>query len=171
MILNDYELVYLIQNEQDEIAFKYLISKYHKFIYKKIHQMFVSTQHYDDFYQEAILTLFKAVDTFDENKNKTFMRYYELILTRRLIRLKDSVKPYILFEPLTEVLQGSYDFTPPRNFIINEDAKNLNEDLILCYKLYYLKQLKPSQIAEVLNLDIKKVYNMIYSLKSKIEIV
>jgi hypothetical protein len=36
-VMNDYELIYLIQVEQDEIALNFMFKKYHKFIWKYVH--------------------------------------------------------------------------------------------------------------------------------------
>jgi RNA polymerase sporulation-specific sigma factor len=71
-IMNDYELVYLIRTQKDSIAFDFLFQKYKKFIWKYIHFMHIEYKEQDDFFQEGILTLYKAVETFDESRNKTF---------------------------------------------------------------------------------------------------
>ena len=80
--MNDYELVYLIRFEQCQVALDFLYMKYSRFIWKQIHVLHVNHYEQDDFHQEGLLMLHKAVTTFNEAKNKTFMRYFDLILKR-----------------------------------------------------------------------------------------
>ena len=58
---------------------------------KMIHLFNVEPKDQDDFYQEAIILLVDTVYTFNEQKNKTFTRYFELVLKRRFIRLKQQL--------------------------------------------------------------------------------
>lgn len=81
--MNDYELIYLVQNHRDGIALEYLFKKYKLLIWKYIHMYDVPYYERDDFLQEGYLMLNKAINLFDESKNKTFTRYFELILKRK----------------------------------------------------------------------------------------
>jgi RNA polymerase sporulation-specific sigma factor len=96
--MNDYELVYLFKTQKDSIAFDFLFQKYRKFIWKNIHMLNIDQKEHDDFFQEGILMLHKAVQTFDESKNKTFTRYFELILKRHYYQLIHKLPKYLLYE-------------------------------------------------------------------------
>ena len=86
--MNDYELVYLIRTHSDSIAFDFLYQKYRRFIWKFIHLMHIESKEQDDFFQEGILTLYKAVETFPmKSKNKTFTRYFRINLTKTFLSL------------------------------------------------------------------------------------
>ena len=54
---NDYELLYLVNNQQDMVALDILLKKYEKFIYKKINSFFPRSKDVDDYYQEGLLSL------------------------------------------------------------------------------------------------------------------
>ena len=46
-LMNDYELIYLIQNERDDIAMSFMFKKYHKFIWKQVHLLNVDPKEHD----------------------------------------------------------------------------------------------------------------------------
>lgn len=165
MLLNDYEIIYLIRSENDEIALKHLITKYEKMIYKIIHQSGVEKKYHEDFYQEAIILLAHIVQTFDEYKDKSFTRFFELVLKRRFQRLKQKNDKFILIEFLGQTLSRDYRVNHENGLILNEKSSTLSSIEKVCYKLYFIKHLKPKEIARVLEMDIKKVYNLIYALK------
>jgi len=68
--MNDYELIYLVQNHQDGIALEFLFDKYKLLIWKYIHQYEVPYYEREDFFQEGLIMLHKAVLRFDEAKKQ-----------------------------------------------------------------------------------------------------
>lgn len=160
--MNDYELVYLIRFEQCHIALDFLYSKYQRFIWKQIHLLHISGYEQNDFHQEGMLMLYKAVNTFDESKNKTFMRYFELILKRHFYHLIKKLPKYVLQDE-SAFTQGRYD--------IDETVDCF---LILCsdiekaiYQSYFVEERAIEKIALDLALSKKQVYNTIYRIKEK----
>ena len=97
--INDYEIIYLIKDHFHKDAFAFMLKKYEKFIWKNIHALYLDEDNKYDFYQESVIMLYKAIQTFNERYNKTITRYFELILKRRLYALKKEINSYILKEP------------------------------------------------------------------------
>ncbi len=160
--MNDYELVYLIQTEMCQVAFDFMYQKYRRFIWKQIHLLHVNYLEFDDFHQEGILMLLKAVSTFNEAKNKTFMRYFELILKRHYYHLVRRLPRYILKDEAS-FQQGTY--------YIDE---SIDSFLMTCsdieqwiYQFYFVECRPIASIAEDLKLSKKQVYNTIYRIKEK----
>ncbi len=161
--MNDYELVYLIKTNQDSVAFDFLFQKYQKFIWKCIHLMHIDQREQDDFFQEGILVLYRAVQTFDESKNKTFTRYFELILKRHYYQLIHKLPKYMLYE----------DSNFMECFGYNES--NSYEDFILCcstfeqeiFQSYFIEKQSVKRIAVDLDCESKKIYNAIFRIKEK----
>ncbi len=87
---NDYEVIDRIK-EGDEDAFEFMVSKYHRFIAKKIHK-FNLAYDFDDTYQEGLIILYKTVLKFDPSFNKTFTRFFEMSFERFLITKIDTRK-------------------------------------------------------------------------------
>lgn len=162
--MNDYELVYLIQSNQDEIAFEYLVLKYHKLIYKIMHAIQVQLNDVDDFYQEGLLMLQKAVKTFQERHDKSFTKYFELIVRRHFYYIYNQAPKYILQEERFFYEQPALE--SPDEIIIPKFRQPLDQQI---YELYYLKAHKIKEITVMLSLPTKRVYNLIYRVKKLIE--
>lgn len=160
--MNDYELVYLIRCETCHVALDYLYQKYHRFIWKQIHLLNINTYEQNDFHQEGMLMLYKAVTTFNEAKNKTFMRYFELILKRHFYYMIRKLPKYVLKDE-SAFQHGSY--------MIDE---SIDCFLVMCspveqeiYQAYFVEQRAIDLIACEMSLTKKQVYNTIYRIKEK----
>lgn len=162
-IMNDYELVYLIRTQRDSIAFDFLFLKYKKFIWKYIHLMHIEYKEQDDFFQEGILTLYKAVETFDESKNKTFTRYFELILRRHFYHLIYKLPKYMLYEDSNFMSCFGYEEKKDDSDLI--DACSLFEKNI--YQYYFIEKQAVQKISDKLACEPKKIYNAIFRIKEK----
>ena len=161
--MNDYELVYLIRTHSDSIAFDFLFQKYRRFIWKFIHLMHIESKEQDDFFQEGILTLYKAVETFDESKNKTFTRYFELILRRHFYHLIYKLPKYLLYE--------DSNFMSCFGYTEKEDDEQFLEKCSkfekIVYQYYFIEHQAVEKISETLSAQPKKIYNAIFRIKEK----
>jgi RNA polymerase sporulation-specific sigma factor len=162
--INDYEIIYLIKDHFHEDAFAFMLKKYEKFIWKNIHLLYVDEDNKYDFYQESIIMLHKAIQTFDECYNKTFTRYFELILKRRLYSLKKEVNHYVLKEP-SFFYQLESPSTQKEDVVIQFDDERKQK----VYELYFDSHRSIKYISETLQLTKKQVYNTIYLIKQKIK--
>ncbi len=160
--MNDYELIYLIQFEKCYIALDFLYSKYYRFIWKQVHLLNVDYHEHDDFFQEGILMLYKAVKTFNETRNKTFMRYFELILKRHFYYLIRKLPKYILKDE-SAFTQGKYYIDETIDCFLMM-CSDVEKDV---YQAYFIEQRAISKIATELGRSKKQVYNTIYRIKEK----
>ncbi|HHT55682.1 MAG TPA: sigma-70 family RNA polymerase sigma factor [Acholeplasma sp.] len=159
-VYNDYELIYLIQSEQCEVALNILIRKYRLLALKYIHQFQLRETDREDYLQEAAIILYKAVNLFIENYNKTFTRYYELLLRRRFIYLKKNEPQYVLNE-------GASYAKEDRPFYKHQKLDGLASFEQVVYKRYFVLNQKISFIAKSESKSAKQIYNAIYRIKSK----
>ncbi len=159
--MNDYELVYLIQNEQDDIAMEFMFKKYHKFIWKQVHLLNVDSKELDDLHQEGVLMLHRALKTFDESKNKSFTRYFELILKRQLYRVKNNIPNYYLYEHTNFCKGASYLEEEP----IEISFSSVLEQQI--HSLYFLQSRSVAEIIRQTGYTKKQVYNTVFRIKEK----
>lgn len=166
---NDYELIYMVQDQQDMVALDILFTKYDKFIHKKISQFYIFDSEREDFYQEGLISLHKAVMTFKDTYNKTFMRYFETILERKFINLNQKRKRYHQ-EMDQMVLEAQYMpiciEEEPIQMYHKQAFKSALEEAI--YDAYFKENLKIPSIARTYQLDPKQVYNAIYRIKKKL---
>jgi len=91
---NDYELLYLVQENCEE-ALEYLFRKYDNLIKMRIKAFKIKKKNYDDFYQEGLLALDKAIKTYDDRFGKSFNKYFDLILQRRFIQILRNEQKYV----------------------------------------------------------------------------
>lgn len=160
---NDYELLYLM-NEFDEEAEKILIEKYSVLIRFRIRKFRVKDRYIDDFMQEGLYMLLIAAKTYNEMSEKTFTKYFDLILQRKFQRLIEQEKNYFYNVDLIEDINSLRE---PNVFIYEHDKQesfSTFEEKVLKYQK---KNYRPREIAQFLNCDIKSVYNCLYRIKEK----
>ncbi len=119
---NDYELLYLIKQNNDE-AKEILFWKYGFLIRSRICRLGVPRLYWDDYYQEGCLMLHRAIKMYDENSKKSFTKFFEMLLHRRIVTLlrkdlkdKEIEKiddfdeyPLYVFEDKLEILLEGYE--------------------------------------------------------------
>lgn len=158
--MNDYEIIYLIKYQCDENALAFMLKKYEKFIWKNIHTMYVTEDERHDFFQESLILLNKAILTFDESYNKTFTRYFELILKRRLFALKKESQIYVIRES-----SFFYQLESPETQKEQDQPTFKNQQQHMVYFYYFECHRAIDYISNTLNISKKQVYNTIYQIK------
>ena len=166
---NDYELLYLIQ-ENCDIALDIMYQKYVPLIYSRIRSFHIKEWNKEDFFQEGLISLHRAITTFREDKNKTFTKYFDLILQRKYIQIlrKESNN----FYNVDLIGAGEYLSEPVRVF---ED--NLSDVMSRCHFSEFedlvLKNLrmgaKSKEISLILGCKVKQVYDATDRIKKKVK--
>ena len=179
---NDFELLYLIY-ECDEEALGILFKKYDPLIKKKLRDFHIDKNSYDDFYQECLIALMVAIRSYNPFYNKSFTRYLELIVTRRIMNVLHHNKKAFYNEVKIDddyFMDSDQTFSYEDNTLskIKDGDLYLKDNYISLYsltdiekkvlELKYVKGLSSSEIAEATNIDIRKVYNSIYQAKKKV---
>lgn len=172
---NDNELLYLMREGTYE-AEEILYNKYIFLINKRISTFKIQKRYREDFFQEGLMCLNVAINFYNDIYNKSFNKFFDLILQRRFMALlkKDQeyfygvilVEDYDLLNNLAE--KESLFYEEENNAKIQEFKQEMqNKDMEFRSKILELVEmgLKPSQIALVLDCKVKKVYNEIYASK------
>lgn len=155
---NDYELIYMYRCLNCEHALKILMNKYKPLMYKIISRYGTSKLDFEDYLQESMITLHKALLTFKECFNKTFTRYYELLLRRRIIYLQYKKPKYELHENFE--VYADYN---KQEFYIGE----LTSDEEEVFSRYFVGNQNIKFIAESTGKTSKQIYNTIYRIREK----
>lgn len=158
---NDYELIYMIQSNSCEYALSIMLRKYELLIWKYIHMYNVCQYDRDDYMQEAKILMCNIIERFDESRGKTFTRFYELVLKRRIFALLRRKPKYELREDFS---MFGYTQTFDSDIIIPEDLTDLEEHV---FHSYFIENQRINLIAENNDLNPKQVYNAIYRIKEK----
>lgn len=193
--LNDEELVYMINENNDE-AKDAIYQKYSSMIHKEIKKVkntaYALKIDYSDLIQEAMLGFSNAVNTYNEEEDAKFGTYATLCVRRKLLNFIEkhrTAKSHSLNSALSldaEMIEKGGEYIhflkeidgrePLNNVIINEELSevsekmdkvlNENERLILEYSVMGKK---PDEIAEIMGISPKKVYNILYRARKKIK--
>ncbi len=125
--------------------------------------MHIDQKEQDDFFQEGILILYRAVQTFDESKNKTFTRYFELILKRHFYHLISKLPKYLLYEDSNFMECFAYhESDDSQDFV-----KNCSDFEKQIYQAYFIEKQAVKRISINMACDPKKIYNAIFRIKEK----
>lgn len=164
-VMNDYELIYLIQTDGCEHALAFMYQKYQRFIWKQVHMLHLEKKEYDDFHQEGLLMLYRAIGSFNEKYNKCFTRYFELILKRHFYHLMRGLPDYRLYET-TEFIKETVLFEEETPYLSFESK--LEADV---HERYFIQRQSVQCIANETGYQAKQIYNAIYRIKAKYKIV
>ena len=166
---NDYELLYLIQ-DNCEIALDIMFQKYAPLINSRIRAFNIKEWNKEDFFQEGLISLYKAIYTYREDKNLTFTKYFDLILQRNFIQILRKEKNN--FYNLDYIGSGEFLFEEVSSYEnnLNEllDGYNFSdfeEDVLEKLKRGY----KAREIAEELGCSRKQIYDATDRIKKKVK--
>lgn len=88
----DEELVVLCK-QGDELALDFLMKKYRELVTMKVGKYFMIGAEKEDIYQEGLIGLYKAIKSFDGEKENSFKSFANLCIERQLITaIKSSTR-------------------------------------------------------------------------------
>ncbi len=82
--MKDEELVSLIKSDNKE-ALDYLLNKYRDLVYIKVSKYFIIGAEKDDIFQEGMIGLYKAIQSFKADKHNSFKTFANMCIERQLI--------------------------------------------------------------------------------------
>ncbi len=158
MKLNDYELIYLY-NEGNENILEIILNKYKPLVYLLIKKMNIPYVDKEDFLQEGLMILYKCINSYSEDKG-LFFNYCNVAIKRRFFTLINKKRQEI------DYLLTPMDNTPMlKEKTINYEISHSRE----FETLLEIKQTSIKEYAKTHNMNVKKVYN--YSSKIQLRIV
>jgi RNA polymerase sporulation-specific sigma factor len=190
--LNDNELIYLCC-ENNEEAINIVINKYKNCILSILKEYLkeynIIGVEVADLYQEGLIGLMHAINTFDKEKNVSFYTYANACIKtsiisamRQTFRMKNRIlnNSYSLDMLIEDTNSSLYDLcedesNEPNNVLINKEEKEellnnikskLSKNELVIFELK-LKGLKNDEIAELLGKDKKRIENAMSRIKKK----
>ncbi len=161
---NDYELLYLIENDSDE-ALEVMFDKYNNLIISLINKYHFGKKIEDDIYQEARMVLYKAIKTFDSRFGKTFTMYFKKLLENRFNTLIKDIKK----DQYYEVYNDEQMFVEEEITFDLMDNKKLSSTEKQVYFEYFYVGNSIEDLCKKLNLTKKQAYNAICRIKKKLK--
>lgn len=184
-------------NEESMDAMDYLLNKYKGMVRKKARKLFLIGADQDDLVQEGMIGLYKAVRSFDVQKDSSFGHFAELCISRQIY---DAIKAsnrqknlplntYLSFHmPLSgeEMEEGEAGFlmdylgtkknqNPEQLVIDKESVSVLQYELVRRLSTlerevlrYYLDGLSYTEIADSLQREPKSIDNALQRIRNKL---
>jgi RNA polymerase sporulation-specific sigma factor len=170
--MNDYELLYLI-GERNEDALALMIEKYQPMIVSKCFHFKIRSSERDDFIQEGNLMLLHAIKIFDPSFQKSFTRFFELILTRKFMNLMTPLRKQLIY--FSEELFESMRVEETMTWHLKEVHVTIAKEVLTPFEFqifldHYQQAISISQIATIQLVSVKKVYNTLYQIKNKLKL-
>lgn len=165
--LNDYELIYLYR-EKSERALTLLIEKYSTLINKMINEKGLTIGQNDAF-QDSLIVLYKCIQSYDMNSDCSFFNYFLVCLKRQIFKNKVKEINYasMVISYDDSIYLQRHEFCEDS---IEYEKISFNKDLDRkVFQEIIIENLSPRSFSSKYNIDIKKVYNTIYLVKSKIK--
>ncbi|QVK21494.1 sigma-70 family RNA polymerase sigma factor [Mycoplasmatota bacterium] len=164
-------MLYLI-SEGNEKALEIMLEKYKKLILSKIYRFNIRQNQKEDYFQEGCSILLEAIKVFNPKFNKTFTRFFELLLVRRFMSLlkKESKTLYsISDEDLSKFIVKEEEVIMIQDNHLDLAKETLSEvEYLIFYELYYLEN-GIRETSMKLGYSEKRIYNAIYRIKNKMK--
>lgn len=169
---NDNEIIYLIRLGSED-AYQFLNKKYGKLIYSKIKRF--GLKDIDDSFQEGLIALYNAIRSYNENYDKSFNKYFEIVLSNRYLDIKRKKETdYEIF--LTEKMSNYSFVLKESNYSYNEKfncivmaSKSLTKKEKEIFDYLYIKDIPIIDLSVKINMPLKSLYRIIYKIKKKIK--
>ncbi|MGD9887084.1 MAG: LuxR C-terminal-related transcriptional regulator [Bacilli bacterium] len=158
---NDYELLYLI-NENDDLALDIMFQKYIPLIKTRIRGFKIKYWNYEDFFQEGLIMLHRAIQTFNPDSRKTFNKYFDLILQRKFMQILKKESHHFYNVDLVGIGEALMETST-----ISQPKQDFQEIIEKCrfskFESQVLKCIirgeKIREIAKALEVSVKQVYD------------
>jgi RNA polymerase sigma-70 factor (ECF subfamily) len=150
----------------DEQAWSSLVSRYSKLVWSATSRYFFSQEDREDIVQEVFLRLVKGIDRYDPDKS-SFSTFLTTITNRVCIDKLRQIKgrPEVLLTPEELALFSSSEKkeqSDDKQDMIDSLLKELPIEKKLVIYLFYLKECSYKQIAEIMNINIDQVKNILH---------
>lgn len=168
---NDFELLYLAKEGSEE-ATEIILEKYKMLVLRFIKDFNIEQKMKEDFIQEGLVTINKAINCYDVYSRMTFTKFVEMLIYRRFIDLmrknkKETIVPIEKIDYIFQETEKEYQLQETLEFTYDSLSKFENQ----VYRLKNIEGLSSKQISQKLNVDIKKVYSAVDRIKKKRHII
>jgi RNA polymerase sigma-70 factor (ECF subfamily) len=168
-------LEYIVK--RDEPAFKELVNRYAEKLYFLAYKFLYSKELSEDIVQECFIKLWTKSDTFDKSKASAKTYIYRIMINlcidhnrksnnKRTIFLGDKTETVIKIKSIK--IEERLFNKEIKKFLMCA-IKKLPKNQEIALNLYYLKELKQKEIAEIMNVSVKNVEILLFRAKKNLQ--
>ncbi|MFI3200381.1 MAG: RNA polymerase sporulation sigma factor SigH [Eubacteriales bacterium] len=194
----DEELILCLRDGEEGIT-DYIMDKYKNLVKKKAQSMYILGGDNDDLIQEGMIGLFQAIRDYDAGRDASFYTFANLCITRKIytaVQASNRLKHEPLNTSISLQMDlkeegelggdssrnlmnalADYDIRNPEDLIVDQESVARIEELIAKELSGFEKQVLElhltgmtyTEIAKVLNKDVKATDNALQRLKGKLK--
>lgn len=170
---NDFELLDLISQGSEE-ALQIMLEKYEPLIISRAVKFCVRDSSRDDYIQEGRLMLLKAIRKFRPDGDKTFTKYFELVLEHRIISLNRQYLNYMNRTVLVDEIPESHlDYESSAEAVLLRNIHEFNTGSLSEFELEifnrkFLVGQDVKSISQETGSTEKQIYNTVQRIKKKL---
>lgn len=169
--INDYELIYLIR-EGNEKAYELLLEKYKPFIIKLSYRVYSMCE--EDSIYDGYLILNQAIKKFDESFNKTFLRFFELLLVRyycKYVKKAISENNALAHYTYNTTFKEKKDYERERRIKqAQKEISEIKDEVARNIIMEYINSDNTiTSICKKIGYNPKKIYNLLAKIKNKLK--
>ncbi len=189
--MSDEELISLIRDDNKE-ALNHLLNKYKELVYMKVSKYFIIGAEKDDIFQEGMIGLYKAIQSYKGDKQNSFKTFANMCIERQLITaIKTSNRQkHIPLNSYLSLNMSTYDDDDDKTLLDTLNNKTTEDPLDTITKKEYYKEVEDTidkslsdfekqvlgkfikgdsymKIAEELSSPVKSVDNAIQRIRKK----
>jgi RNA polymerase sporulation-specific sigma factor len=169
----------------DSLAITLLVIKYRAFLDKYVGLLNVPIRYKEDFIQEGLIGLLKAVRSYDITKEFSFSTYAWRCIKNSVITelrkferrgIKNEISMDDITEGTLEEVTAMSETSPENKYIDMESSSQLHDTIFSVLSTYeaqvfamYLSEIPYSMIASRLGKDVKSIDNAIQRIKNKLK--
>lgn len=177
------ELELIKKAKTDADSFEELYRIYEHLVYQIARNYFIMGADIDDIIQEGTIGLYKAVISFDENKQASFKTFASLCIKRQIlsaIKSANTKKRKIMYQLFSKDEEKFYNLpsnkeNPEESAISKENCNIIHDEIQTTLSIfeqtvlaYYIEGFSYMQISERMGVPIKSVDNALMRIRSKL---
>lgn len=176
-MIEDIEILKKAKNG-DPLATDQILSDYKNIVIAIARRFYLMGGDRDDLIQEGMIGLFKAINSFDLDKNIPFKNYAGRLIEREMIsaiRRENTNNNQVLDESLEIIDNLSDEKSPEREYLSEENIQEFTKEMKKVLSPFeikvvnlYLKGYTYIDIAKLLNKSNKSVDNALFRIKKKL---
>ena len=170
---NDYELLYLLDWHSEE-ALYILMEKYDNLINAKLLKFNISSNCFNDFFQELRMSVLDAIRKYDDSYGKSLCRFLELVIERRIMRLlyNENHRPHSVSYLEETIVSSNGEILDEMIYEARlKEVKEIKLDNVKSSILnqVFIQGISVKEYAQKHNMSVKDVHNHIYLLRCKVK--
>ena len=160
--MTDEDLIELIKSDNNKHALEHLINRYKDLVNIKVSKYYIIGAEREDIIQEGLIGLYKAIKSYQSDKQNSFKSFASICIERQLItELEGILDANIIEDPLDMITKKEYYQLVEST--IDKSLSSFEKKVLNCY----IQGESYGEIAQRLETPVKSIDNAIQRIRKK----